>query len=217
MIKKSIRFFILFQSTAIFAVSYALAAPLADEKTNRASQQLNVREEEDGSAQSTPYGYVIGAGNMLQIKIFGEASVAQIYRVDDEGYIKHALAGRIKIGGLTVAEAEKLMERKLDGDYVINPQVNVFVLEFSHFSIIGEVRKPGNYEISGRVSIIRAISMAGGFTPVANQKGVQIIRKNPDGTETKMNIDATRIMNGDLSVDVDLQADDMVTISKSFF
>ena len=161
--------------------------------------------------------YVLGPQNLLQIKIFGEASVNTLYRVDEDGYIKHALAGRVRLGGLTVAEAERAMEKKLDGDYIINPQVNIFVLEYSHFSIIGEVRKPGNYEISGRVSVIRAISMAGGFTPVANQRGVQIIRKREDGSEDKLPVDATRIMQGDLSVEVDLQADDVIVVPKSFF
>ena len=161
--------------------------------------------------------YVIGPQNMLQIKIFGEAGINQLYRVDDDGYIKHALAGRIKIGDLTVEEAEKVIERSLDGDYIINPQVTIFVMEYSRFSIIGEVRRPGNYELSGRFSVIRAVSLAGGFTPIANQRGIQIIRKNADGSEVKLSVDATRIMGGDLSAEVDLQADDMVVVPKSFF
>lgn len=215
--KKSLNLFL-----AVLAVvvsvdrPFAWAAPNSDDQLNRAVQKMDLREGEEDS-ESTATGYVIGSGNMLQIKVFGEASVAQIYRVDEDGYIKHALVGRIKIGGLTVAESERLLEQKLDGDYIINPQVNVFVLEFSHFSIIGEVRKPGNYEISGRTTVLRAISIAGGFTPIANQRGVQIIRKNQDGTETKISVDATRIMGGDLSAEVELQADDVIVISKSFF
>ncbi len=174
-------------------------------------------DERARDERGTGQEYVIGPQNLLQIKIFGEAGVNQLYRVDEDGYIKHALVGRIKLGYLTVSEAEKLVEQRLDGDYIINPQVNIFVMEYSHVSIIGEVRKPGNYEISGRVSVIRAISTAGGFTPIANQRGVQIIRKTNDGTETRIPIDATRIMQGDLSGEVDLQADDVIVVPKSFF
>ena len=200
----------------VFSLCLAGVGPvLAADKPEKASLVPSVERPDEARDENSPS--IIGPGNLLQIKIFGEAVMNQIYRVDEEGAIKHALIGRVRLGGLTVAEAEKLMEQKLDGDYIINPQVNIFVLEFSHFSIIGEVRKPGNYEISGRMSVIRAISIAGGFTPVANQKGVQIIRKSPDGTETKLNVDATRIMNGDLSADVDLEADDVVVVSKSFF
>jgi polysaccharide export outer membrane protein len=161
--------------------------------------------------------YIIGAQNLLQIKIFGEADVNQMYRVDEDGYVKHTLAGRVKVGGLTVTEAEKLLEQKLDGDYIINPQINIFVLEYSRFSILGEVRKPGNYELTGKMSVIRAISLAGGFTPIANQRGVQIIRKQAYGAESRIGVDAVKIMEGNSSSEQELQADDVVVIPKSFF
>ncbi len=109
------------------------------------------------------------------------------------------------------------MESSLDKDYIINPRVNVFVLQYSTFSIIGEVRRPGNYEISGRVSVIEAISMAGGFTAVANQRGVRIMRKG-EGRETTVNVDTTRItQQGDRSADAYIEQDDVVVVPKSFF
>lgn len=184
-----------------------------DDLTSLTRAQERKADEEDDNGTA----YLIGAQNLLQIKIFGESSVTPIYRVEEDGYIKHALIGRVKLGGLTTTEAERVMEEKLDGDYIINPQVNILVLEYSRFSIIGEIRKPGNYEISGRMSVIRAISTAGGFTPIANQRDVQIIRKNTDGTERKIGVDTTRITRGDLSAEVDLQADDVIIVGKSFF
>lgn len=190
-------------------------AAAIDERTTPTSATFEKQAIENDRDDSP---YVIGSQNLLQVKIFGEANVNQLYRVDEDGYIKHALAGRVKVGGLTVAEAEKDLEQRLDGDYIINPQVTVFVLEYSHFSIIGEVRKPGNYELSGKVSVIKAISIAGGFTPIANQKGVQIIRKNSGGTEAKITVDTTRVTQfGDLSAEEDLQAEDVVVVPKSFF
>lgn len=161
--------------------------------------------------------YVIGPRNTIQIKIFGDASTHQLYRVDELGYINHALLGRIKMAGFSISEAEKLIETKLDKDYIINPRVNIFVLQYSTFSIIGEVRKPGNYEITGRVSVIEAISMAGGFNAVANQRGVRIMRKT-EGQETSINVDTTRItQQGDRSGDVNIEQDDVVVVPKSFF
>ena len=193
------------------------AAPARDANSEKNFQQAEAEDSKQQQDEATN-AYRIGPQNMLQIRIFGEAGINQLYRVDEDGFIKHALGGRMEVGGLTVTEAEALVEKKLDGDYVINPQINIFVLEFSQFSIIGEVRKPGNYEISGRVSIIRAISMAGGFTPIADQRGVQIIRKNSTGTETKLKVDVGRIMQGgQSSPEEDLQADDVVVVPKSFF
>lgn len=209
-----------FLSTAIlFSLSslLILSVPRISEAASKTASSV-VLEKAVGNERAEESPYLIGTQNMLQIKIFGESGVNQLYRIDESGYIKHALAGRLKLGGLTVGEAEGLLERELDGDYIINPQVNIFVMEYSRFSIIGEVRRPGNYELSGPVSVIRAISMAGGFTPIANQRGVQIIRKNPDGTESKISVDTTRITErGDLSGEVVLQAEDLVVIPKSFF
>lgn len=189
-----------FLSTSASAASSRMTAPEAVDETHK-----------------TDSPYVIGPQNLLQVKIFGEAGTNQIYRVDEDGFIKHALAGRMMVGGLTVSQAENELEKRLQGDYIINPQVTIFVMEYSHFSIIGEVRRPGSYEITGRISIIRAISMAGGFTPIANQRGVQIIRKTIDGTENKINIDATRLMSGDMTSDELLEAEDVVVVPKSFF
>ncbi len=212
MIKKKPVIYYFFLLFLLFLSPNAFAGPGKGESPSTA-----VFTEKAGNERQETSSYLIGAQNLLQIKIFGEAGTNQLYRVDEDGYIKHSLAGRVKVGGLSATEAEKLLEKKLDGDYIINPQVNVFVLEYSHFSIIGEVRKPGNYEISGRVSAIRAISIAGGFTPIANQRGVQLIRKNSDGSESKISVDAVRIMEGDLSADQDLQADDVIVVPKSFF
>ncbi len=182
---------------------------------------VSVAGDEDVAGQQESKGgdfaYRLGPQNLVQIKIFGEAAVNQIYRLDETGFITHALLGRVKLEGLTVAETEQMMEERLADGYINNPNVTVFVIEHSRFSILGEVRRPGTYEILGRVSIIEAISMAGGFTPLANQKDVKIIRKS-GGSEETLKIDATRIIgHGDLSEEVDVRSNDVIVISKSFF
>ncbi|HTL70389.1 MAG TPA: polysaccharide biosynthesis/export family protein [Candidatus Eisenbacteria bacterium] len=170
-----------------------------------------------GGAVPENEDYVIGPQNVIQVKIFGEAATNQIYRVDEGGNINHALVGRVNLAGKTVAEAEKIMEEKLSGDYIVNPHVTIFVLEFSRFSILGEVQRPGTYEITGHVSVLEAISMAGGFTRVANSRGVRIIRK-AEGKEQTIDIDTTEITDqGKLSSEVSIQADDVIVVSKSFF
>ncbi|MEI8345804.1 MAG: polysaccharide biosynthesis/export family protein, partial [Candidatus Omnitrophota bacterium] len=78
--------------------------------------------------------YQIGPQNVIQIKIFGDASANQIYQVDERGCIKHALLGSVNLGGMSVADAEKLIEKQLTGDYFVDPRVTIFVLEHSRFS-----------------------------------------------------------------------------------
>lgn len=172
---------------------------------------------EINTTASEPAAYVIGPQNVIQIKIFGDGSTNQIYRVDESGTVKHALIGNVKLGGLTIAEAENLMEERLSGDYIINPHVNIFVLEYSRFSIIGEVVRPGTYEITGQVSIIQAIALAGGFSRVANARGVKIVRKK-EGSEITIPVDTTRITErGDRRAEANIEANDVIVVPKSFF
>lgn len=169
----------------------------------------------EGVEDST--SYIIGPQNVLQIKIFGDAATNQIYRVDERGFIKHALLGSVEVGGSSVAAAEKRIQSELAAGYFVDPRVTIFILEHSRFSVLGEVRKPGTFEILGRTSFIEAISMAGGFTPVANQKAVKIIRKNGGG-ESVVEVDAAKIMeHGDSAANISIQADDVVAVAKSFF
>ncbi len=180
---------------------------------------LAATEVQSAQAESLggDYAYRIGPQNLLQIKILGESATTQVYRVDEMGYITHALLGRLKLEGLTVVEVERLVTDKLRGQYILHPTVTVFVVEHSHFSILGEVRRPGNYEITGRVSIIEALSMAGGFTPLANQKGVKIVRKKED-EERIVHVNAVHLMqNPEPNNEVDIVANDIIVVPKSFF
>jgi polysaccharide export outer membrane protein len=90
-------------------------------------------------------------------------------------------------------------------------------MEHSHFSVMGEVKKPGNYEITGKVSLIEALSMAGGFTPIANKRTVKIIRSDIDGKQTLV-VDTAKITeSGEMSDDFYMHADDVLIVPKSFF
>lgn len=177
-------------------------------------------DEPDNSASGIgEHAYIIGTQNLIQVKIFGEGGLQQIFRVDELGLITHPLVGRTKISGLSVAAAERHMENKLRDGYILNPQVTIFVLEHSRFSVLGEIRRPGTYEILGNVSVIEAISMAGGFTPVADQRNVKILRRDADSNEEqKITVDAGKILDrGNRDRDVYIQANDVLVVSKSFF
>lgn len=200
---KSSLFFLLY----VLTVSFTHLALAESPETKVAAQDSSQTE-----------AYIIGPQNLIQIKIFGEPGVNPVFRVDELGFITHPLVGRVKLAGSTVAEAEKIMESKLSGDYIINPQVTLFVIEHSHFSVLGEVKRPGTYEILGRVSVIEAISMAGGFTPVANQRDVKVLKKGQSSGSNTISVDATRItQQGDRSAEIYIEADDVIAVSKSFF
>lgn len=160
--------------------------------------------------------YVIGPQNLLLIKILGETGVQQTFRVDDLGFITHPLIGRIKLGGLTVPQAEEELARILADGYIINPHVTLLVLEHSRFSVLGEVRKPGAYEILGQVSLMEAISIAGGLTPIANKDKIKLIR-NEDGGEVTSMIDMDDAMEGKKESNSWVRGGDVIVVNKKFF
>lgn len=182
----------------------------AEQGTSQAAQ----RSAPDQSVASEE-SYLIGPNNLLLIKVVGETGLQQVFRVDDAGYITHPLAGRVKLGGQTVSQAEETIKSVLSGDYILNPYITIFVMEHSRVSVLGEVRKAGSYEIVGRMSIIEAISMAGGFTPVANEKKVKVLRRDESGEKTIM-VNVEDIINGQQQ-DFYVQAEDVIDVPKSFF
>jgi polysaccharide biosynthesis/export protein len=165
-------------------------------------------------------GYTIGPENVLQIDVYygrGE-ELSRKARVSSKGEITFPLLGEVDVVGLTVGEVEKKIAFLLDKDYIINPQVSVFIEEYSTVSILGQVNTPGNYEIKGKLSVVELISKAGGFTKIAARNDVSVIRTNKNGTKTKILVKVNDIINkGKEDDDIPLKPGDIVTVPESFF
>lgn len=161
--------------------------------------------------------YRIGIGDLLQIEVYDEPDLTREVRVLTDGFISFPLLGSIKAQGATVKELETKITELLAAKYIRSPQVTVFVKEFSHVYVFGEVKAPGSFPIYGRMTVFEAITLAGGFTDVANPTKVKIIR-NEDGRETNFEVDIDRLTKkGDASQDVELEANDRVIVPRSFF
>ncbi|MDD3089685.1 MAG: polysaccharide export protein, partial [Candidatus Omnitrophica bacterium] len=164
--------------------------------------------------------YKIGPQNVLKIVVYygRDKSMERKVRVTSNGLITFPLLGEVPVQGMTVNELEIKLTELLEKDYLVNPQVSVFIEEYSTVSIIGQVNKPSTYEIKGRLTVVEAISMAEGFTKVAAPNGVKVLRTNPDGTKTTLNVRAGDIINGGRKEDdIELKAGDIVTVPESFF
>ncbi|MDB2462672.1 polysaccharide export protein [Algibacter sp.] len=111
------------------------------------------------------------------------------YIVDINGNIDYPVLGKIKLIGLTVEEAKALFKEKLS-DYLKDPIINIRILNF-RISVLGEVRAPGRYEVSGeRITLLEAIAMAGDLTIKGERKNVLVIR-DFNGTKTYSRFDLT--------------------------
>ena len=108
-------------------------------------------------------------GDTFDVRVFGEPDLSGTHRVGADGTITFPLAGVIKVEGLEPqAAARKIAERLSDG-ILRNPQVSVLLKEQTSKKIVvmGQVSKPGTYAYTPAMTILEAITQAGGFTPIS--------------------------------------------------
>jgi polysaccharide export outer membrane protein len=162
--------------------------------------------------------YVVGERDVLRITVYDHPDLAIIARVSGEGTISFPLIGEVRVAGLTIPQIANRISELLAGGYIVNPQVIVFIEEFrsKKATIIGEVAKPGLYELPGQTTLLELLSRAGGLTKDAGDKAI-IKRKTVQG-EQSFTIDLKRLIDkGDTSLDMSLQDGDSIYIQKAGF
>ena len=113
----------------------------------------------------------------------GSGGSLQTYLVDNEGGIEFPVLGRIKVGGLTKAECEKLIHDKIMPylNAAENPVVTVRMSSYS-ISVLGEVSRPGSYQVSReKINILEALAQAGDLTIYGVRENVKLIREDAKG------------------------------------
>jgi polysaccharide export outer membrane protein len=118
----------------------------------------------EAAAVCQDYEYRLGTGDQLRITVFGQEDISREVEVDSAGRITLPLIGDFLVIGRTLKDVEKMIVEALTPDYFRNPVVSIEVLEYRPFFIIGEVANPGSYPYVGKMTVITAVAMAGGFT-----------------------------------------------------
>ncbi len=142
-------------------------------------------------AQAPTTDYVVGPQDVLMITVFNEASLSGRFTVEADGTINYPLIGRIQVGGKALRAIQEELTRRLAAGYLRSPQVTILVDQFRSQSIfvLGEVRQPGKHLISGNLTLLEALSQAGGPTTSAGTE--VIVRRPKDPTATAGPIDPT--------------------------
>lgn len=158
-------------------------------------------------------GYRLHQGDVVQISVWGEASLQKDARVLPDGSISFPLAGRLMVADLTSTEVEKLIAEKLKA-YFPEPQVTVVVtgIDGMRAFILGKVLKPGPIQIIGPITVLQALSMAGGLDKFAELDAVKILRTE-GSTQKVMPIHYNKLMQGqELDANVQLQPGDTILV-----
>jgi polysaccharide export outer membrane protein len=150
--------------------------------------------------------YQLGSGDRIQIQVFDEADLSMEVRLSDAGTISYPFLGEVRVSGNTVSQLEAQIVGGLKGDYLVDPKVNVAVVEYRPFYINGEVEEPGGYPYQPGLTLRKAIALAGGFTERASKSKINVLTEGAIDDRQRQ-----------IGMDVVLNPGDIVTVEQSFF
>lgn len=220
------------QSVRLLALSCCLAASacFADDEVGGLRLSTSIAPENVAAVREMPAvtasmmpppaltsaDYRIGTEDLLEIQVFGVDQLSRTVRVNSLGNVSLPLIGAIAVGGLTAQEAEKLIAARLAANYLQDPQVGVFIKEYTNqrVTIEGAVEKPGIYPMRGQTTLLRALALAGGQGRMSDMQQVMIFRREGDGARVGQPYDVEKIRRGELDDPIVLN-DDVVVVNRS--
>lgn len=163
--------------------------------------------------------YVLSAQDIVEIAVFQEDELGVKARIGEDGTIQMPLIGAVRVGGRTVRQAQAIIEEALKKDYLVAPQVSVSVSDFAkrRFAVLGQVQKPGTYELPGNeaLDLMQAVGLAGGYTRSANPSKI-IVKRVVGGSEKIFRLNGKDMARGGTER-FRVQAGDTITVEESFF
>jgi polysaccharide biosynthesis/export protein len=176
----------------------------------------------------SPTDYVVGPLDVLTITSYDQADMSGKFTIEADGTFTYPLIGRFKAGGLTLRQVEQLLKKQLvDDGYFRNPQITVSVEQYKSqkIFIVGEVRQPGSYTLSGDMNLIEALALAGSTLPTASGEAVIVHAKDAaangptlpgDGDPRDVvRVDLKDLQNGVLSQNAALRDGDTIFVPRA--
>jgi len=138
----------------------------------------------DANRTAAPEDYRIGPEDVLHISVWKNEAMSRAVPVRPDGKVSLPLLNDVQAAGLTALELREILTKKL-AEYMPSPEVSVIVTDVRSFkvSVIGEVARPGRYELKSWTTVLDVLAMAGGFTQFASRSRIVILQ--PDGKTMK--------------------------------
>lgn len=163
-----------------------------------------------------PDEYKLGPGDVLNIGVWGyEDLKSEELIIRPDGKLSFPLAGELSVQGMTSGELTAALTTRL-GNYVKDPNVTVNIAKFrtTRVYVLGEVNKPGMYELEKKHNLLDAIGMAGSYTKRAAKKEIFVIHKDNVDKPQKVNL-LKLLQKGDISQNVALNEGDVVYLTSN--
>jgi len=160
----------------------------------------------------------VGPGDVFKMEIVGEKELPEEYQVASDGTVDLPYLERLKVKGLEPQEIARLVRQQLMARKIMtDPSVVVSVKEYASkkVTILGQVQKPGSFPYAQGLTLVQAISLAGGLNAIGNKDRVNLTRRTKTGSRTVvLSLDA--ITEG-RSPDIPLQAGDQIFVHERVF
>ena len=172
--------------------------------------------------------YIVGPQDVLTITVYQQQDLTGKYTVEADGSFTFPLIGRLTVGGSTLREVEAALRKALSDGFFRNPQISVAVEQYrsQRVFVVGEVRTPGAYSLTGNMTLIEVIARAGSTTDAAggeahivrSKSGVPVdgpLLPGKDEETTVIRVDLRELQTGRLSQNIALQDNDTIFVPKS--
>jgi protein involved in polysaccharide export with SLBB domain len=178
---------------------------------NHANQRVNLPPPSERS--------FVGPGDVFTMEIVGERDLPKEYQISAEGTVALPYIHTVRVAGLEAPEVARVIRQRLiDSKILTDPSVIVQVKAYNsrRITMLGQVAKPGSFAYTPGMTLIQAVSMAGGFTSISDTDRVNITRKTDSGRTFTAVLSVGTIMEG-RSADVPLQAGDQIYVHERLF
>jgi len=197
--------FVRFSLALLYCASLAVAAQTPAQKTNASSKSA--------APAVVDADYKIGPQDLLRIDVWKEPDVSRTIPVRPDGKISLPLLNDVQASGLTAMELANSL-RESFSKYLTNPQVTVTVTEVNsrRVYVTGEVSHQGAFPLLPNMTVLQALTSAGGFTQFAKLKGIYVLRTE-DGKQVKHPFNYKEVVKGNLAEqNILLQAGDVIVV-----
>jgi protein involved in polysaccharide export with SLBB domain len=159
----------------------------------------------------------LGQGDVIEVRVYQEPELSGVYQLGPDGAVVFPLCQRVVVSGLTPNGAAERIASCLRERFMRDPQVSVLVKEYNSKKVFvfGEVQKPGTFTYEDGMSVVQAVTVAGGFTKSAAQNSTSVTRR-VNGQEVKVKVNVQDIALGK-APNFTLEPGDIVYVPESIF
>ncbi len=176
-----------------------------------------LQSESQAPLDDVPSANTLGPSDKITISVYNEESLQGDYVISPDGTISFPLVGKLSLNGMTCSQVEDTIAQKLRDGYIRRPSVSCSVTEFNSkkVSVFGEVKAPGNFRFEDRMSIVQAVTSAGGFTERASPSNTTLVRV-VQGKKVKVRVPMESIIEGEVE-NLQLQPGDIIFVPTSIY